>query len=323
MGEAIEPGLGSAVTRGTAGEPAGNPIRGNRPGSIGDAVRRRVRSRRGWAKFAISAGAGSLVAAAFLLISGSYPLPIVIGALPSYAAVALALGTALAVMALLTAPESRKPSVDMPRPGLYRLIFWWLAVAVTLVILALGSWQQWDVVLLFVAIAICVKAVGVFTYIKQDWEFAVWQPFVVIMGIFALVVGIGQYLGRSDVPPPIQAALSSYGLTRTGLQPASRAAPDLSSLGMTLESSGDLDVGGLPATLFTYHAKDGTPVDLYESTIGFPRPPGTFSASDPPGWWINKERSFMRAGSANGNFLVVGYWQRNVNRVARTLAGVR
>src|SRR5207248_3464807 len=224
---------------------------------------------------------------AFLLISRTYPLPILIGALPTYTAVALALGTWLAVLALLTRPVSRKPSMEMPRGDLYRLLFWWLALALTLMVFAFGTWRQWGVIALFAAIAVCVKAISVFTYIKQDWEFGVWQPFAAIMGIFALLVGIGQFLSRPDVPPPIQVALSTYGHPRTGLEPASRSAPDLSSLGFTLQSSADVNLGGLPATLFTYHSTDGTPVELYEASFGFPKPLGTSEASDPAGWWIN------------------------------------
>ena len=44
--------------------------------------------------------------------------------------------------------------MEMPRGDLYRLLFWWLALALTLMVFAFGTWRQWGVIALFAAIAV-------------------------------------------------------------------------------------------------------------------------------------------------------------------------
>ena len=141
------------------------------------------------------------------------------------------------------------------------------------------------------------------------------------MGLFALVVGIGLFLSRSDVPPPIQKALDAYAVTPHVSGSASRTPPDLSAEGFTLSDAGDVDLGGLPVTEFIYQAKDDTPVLLYQASVPFPKPLGTYSQSDPPGWGVHMGNAYFRGFSADGDFMVVGYWQHDVNTIARTTAG--
>jgi hypothetical protein len=287
----------------------------------GTTLAEQAEARSPFAIAAVAVPTGIAAAIAYLLISRSFPVPIVIGAFPMQTAVALGLGISLLTLALLARPASRKPEVSMDRGDLYRIFFWWTGASLTLLLFSFASWRQWGAVCLFVAIGLGVKAASVFTYIKQDWEFGVWQPFAVIMGLFALVVGIGLYLSRSDVPPPINAALDAYAVTPHVSGSASRKAPDLSSYGYILSESGDGNLGGRPTTLFIYEAKDQTPVLLYEAAVGFPSPLGSYPQSEPSGWGAHMGNAYFRGFSAGGHFMAVAYWEHDVDSVARALAG--
>jgi hypothetical protein len=145
------------------------------------------------------------------------------------------------------------------------------------------------------------------------------MPFAAIMGVFALVVSIGQFLARPNSPPPIVAAVDAYGPGEPSLAPSTRSAPDLSSIGGRLTRSGDLDLGGLPATLFTYDVH-GSGVDVYMASIGFPAPPGSTAANDPPGWWVYEDGTALRTGPKGTNFLVVAWSPDVADRIAAVLA---
>jgi hypothetical protein len=270
-------------------------------------------------KVAVSIGLGVLVAVAFFVIGDSYPLPVMIGAFPGPMAAALALGTALAVIAVLSPPGSRKPALSMPVADLFRLVAWWVGVAVALALVASAAWRVWGVVFFLAAIVATVKALSVISYFKQQYEFRLWLPFAAIFGIVASMIAVGLFVARSNIPPPISAALSAYRLAPGTAEPASRTAPDLSTVGFTLDLGSDVDLGGLPTTFFSYHAQDGTRVDVYEADYGFPVPPGSSGLSETPGWWVKMGDLHLLGGAAGTEFMVVGPKRRVVIGVAQAL----
>jgi hypothetical protein len=270
-------------------------------------------------KVAVSIGLGLVVAVAFLVISDFYPLPIMIGAFPGPMSGALALGTALAVSAILSPPGSRKPTLSMPVEDLFRLLAWWIGVAIALALFASAAWRVWGVIFFLAAIVATVKALSVFSYFKQQYEFRMWLPFAAIFGIVASMIAVGLFVARSNIPPPISAALSAYRLAPGTAEPASRTAPDLSTAGFTLDLGGDVDLGGLPTTFFSFHAQDGTRVDVYEADYGFPVPPGSSGLSETPGWWVKMGDLHLLGGAARTEFMVVGPKKRVVIGVAQAL----
>jgi hypothetical protein len=269
---------------------------------------------------AVSAAVGLVMAVAFVEIGHVYPLPVMIGVLPGRMAVALGLGAALAVTAARSLRSSHKPALSMPRTALFQLLAWWILAAFALALVASAAWRVWGVLFLFGAIAATVKAISVFSYIKQEYQFRLWMPFAAIFGLVFFMIGFGLFVARSNTPPPVTAALSAYRSTAEAGRTASRAAPDLSSAGFTLDIGADVDLGGLPATFFSYHAANGTRVDLYMADYGFPRPPGSSPLDDPPGWSAKMDELHLRGGSAPGAFMVVGSRDRLVLRFAQALA---
>jgi hypothetical protein len=270
-------------------------------------------------KVAISFGLGALVALAFLIVSSAYPLPVMIGALPGPMALASALGTALAALALLSSPSSRKPSLSMPIAGLYRLLMWWLGVALALALVAFAAWRVWGIVFAFAAILASVKVLSVFSYIKQEYEFRPWQPFAVIIGAMALLVAVLMFFTRSQVPPPVTAAVSAYRSEPSASQRASRPAPDLSDVGLKLDVAGDQSLGGLPTTFFSYRSATGTRVDIYEADYGFPAPFG--STRDGAGWTARVDDVSLRAGASSREFMIVASSSDIVDWATEALAG--
>jgi hypothetical protein len=267
----------------------------------------------------VSGALGLVVAVAFLVISNSYPLPVMIGALPGRMAAALALGTALAVIAAWSPRASRKPTLSMEREDLVRIFAWWLLVAFALALAASAAWRVWGVVLLFAAIAATVKALSVFSYVKQNYEFRLWLPFAAILGIVVFMVAFGLFVARPNIPPPVAAALDAYPRAPVSGAPATRAAPDLTSIGFALDLSGDVDLGGLRTTFFSYHAANGARIDLYESAYGFPRPPGSGPLDETPGWWAKVGSLHVLGGAAQTEFLVVGPKKAIVIGVAQAM----
>jgi hypothetical protein len=257
-------------------------------------------------RVAVSGTLGLLVGVGFLVIGDIYPVPVMIGALPGRMAAGLALCTALAVLSVLSPHASRKPTLLMPREALVALFAWWLVVAFALALVASASWRVWGVVFIFAAIAATVKALSVFSYIKQEYEFRLWLPFAAIVGVVVFMVAFGLFVARPNIPPPVAAALTAYRLPPAAGATASRVAPDLTSIGFTLDFGTDVDLGGLPATFFTYHATNGTRIDLYEAGYGFPRPPGSSDLSESPGWWAKVGDLHLRGGAAQSEFMVVG-----------------
>jgi hypothetical protein len=281
---------------------------------------RRIVSSRTRARLGVSMALGIFVAVAFLAASHSYPLPVMIGALPGPIALALALGTALAVIAASSPPSSRSPTFSTPREDLALLFTWWLGVAFTLALAASAAWRVWGVLFLFGAIAATVKALSVFSYIKQEYRFRLWLPFAAILGMVVFMVAVGLFVARPDMPPPVADALSAYLSTPVAGDPASRVAPELTSAGFSLDVGGDVDLGGLPTTFFSYHAANGARIDLYESAYGFPRPPGSGSLDETPGWWAKVGSLHVLGGAADTEFMVVGPDKEIVIGVAQALS---
>ena len=196
----------------------------------------------------------------------------------------------------------------MPRTDRYWVLAWWIGVFAALALLSYAAWKGWGVVAMFATLIALVKVLQVASFIKQDRSVRLWHPFAAIMGLFLCMAGIGQFLARPNLPPPIQAAMTVYQGAPAAHSPASRPAPEVSGTGLTLRASGDVDLGGLPATLFSYDDREGR-VDVYEADIGFPAPQGR-SVRDPPGWlWSRTGCSADR--TERSNFLVVS-WSTDV-----------
>jgi hypothetical protein len=255
-----------------------------------------------------------------IVVSARYPLPILIGARRGPLFAALALSVALATAALASDPSSRHPSLEMPRADRYWVLAWWIGAFTALALLSYAAWKGWEVVAVFATLIALVKVLQAWSYIKRDRSVRVWYPFAAILGLFLCMVGIGQFLARPNLPPPIQAAMTAYEGARAVQAPASRPAPDASAAGLTLRASGDVDLGGLPATLFSYDDREGSRVDVYEADIGFPAPQGSVGVDDPPGWLSESYRLSLRTGPKGSNFLVVSWSTDVVNRIASALA---
>ena len=208
----------------------------------------------------------------------------------------------------------------MPRTERYWILAWWIGVFTALASLSYAAWKGWEVIAVFAALIALVKVLQAWSFIKQDRSVRVWYPFAAILGLFLCVVGIGQFLARPNLPPPIQAVMAAYQGARAAHAPASRPAPDVSVTGLTLRTSGDVDLGGLPATLFSYDDREGSRVDVYEADIGFPAPQGSVGVDDPPGWLSESYRLSLRTGPKGSNFLVVSWSTDVVNRIAGALA---
>src|SRR4029077_10458141 len=156
----------------------------------------------------------------------------------------------LGAPALPAQPSSRHPSLTMPRTERYWVLAWWTGVFTALAMLSYAAWKGWGVVAMFATLIALVKVLQVASFIKQDRSVRLWHPFAAIMGLFLCMAGIGQFLARPNLPPPIEAAMAADQGAPTAYAPASRPAPEVSGTGLTLRASGDVDLGGLPATLF-------------------------------------------------------------------------
>lgn len=258
-----------------------------------------------------------MVAFVFLALDRSFSLATIVGVRPLLMATALGMVVALALVAATAPKESRTPTLTTSVPALLHLLAWWCALALAVLFIAFASWKVWGVVCLFLSIAVMVKAVSVFTYVKRSYEFRIWLPFAVIMGFFIFFQAILLFLARPNIPPPMAAALRNYTAAPSAPHPASRPHPDLSGAGFSLAFEGDVNLGGLPASFFSYTSEDGTRVDLYIAKISFPAPPGTTDMADPSGWQIH-QGPYLRAASDPTHFLVVGSTKEAVDTVAQT-----
>lgn len=258
-------------------------------------------TKKGW----LFTAAGLLVALIFLELDRTISFATVVGVRPLLMAVGLALATALVVAAVFSDRESRKPTLATPVPVLLRLLAWWGGVSLALAIISFASWKEWGIACLFAAIAAMVKAITVFTYVKRDYRFHIWLPFAAFIGIFLFFQAVLLFLGRADIPPPVVAAIHSYNVDPAAPDPASRPDPALSN-GYTLVFKGDLDLGGLPVTFYSYSPEGGGDrVDLYLAKIRFPVPLGTTGTTDPDGWWVKQDNVYLRGGNAPTHFMIV------------------
>jgi hypothetical protein len=272
---------------------------------------------------AAATAAAAITLLALIGVSARYPLPILIGARRGPLFAALTLSVALATAAVASDPSSRHPSLAMPREERYWVLAWWIGVFTALALLSFAAWKGWEVIAVFATLFALVKVLQAWSYIKRDRSVRVWYPFAAILGLFLCLVGIGQFLARPNLPPPIQAAMAAYEGARAAQAPASRPAPHASAVGLTLRASGDVDLGGLPATLFSYDDREGSRVDVYEADIGFPAPQGSIGVDDPPGWLSESYRLSLRTGPKGSNFLVVSWSTDVANRIANALAAQR
>jgi hypothetical protein len=268
---------------------------------------------------ALAFATAAITSVVLVAVSARYPLPIIIGARPLPLFAGLSLGAACALAALVSDPSSRHPSEQMPLAQRYRVLAWWVGVSVALALLSYAAWKAWGVIAMFASLLAVVKVVQVAGFVQKGRSVRVWEPFAAIMGSFLAVVGIFAFLARPNLPPPIQAAMSAYQGERGGPTPASRPPPDVSATGLTLRTSGDVDLGGLRATLYSYDDREGSRVDIYEADMGFPGPQGSVGVEDPPGWLMESYRLSLRTGPKGSNFLVVSWSTDVVDRIARAL----
>jgi hypothetical protein len=237
----------------------------------------------GRAKVVVAVAVGLMVAIAFLVADASASIATMIGARPLLMALGLGLLVALAILAVIAPEGTRKPALAMSKPTLWRILLWWTGLAAALLMLAFASWRQWNLVLLAGSIAALVKGLSVVTYIKRDYEFHVWEPFAVILGSLLFLAAIVAFTGRPNVPPPFDAILLRFDGDPVAASAATRDAPDVSSDGFTLKASGDVRVGGLPTTYFSFQSPNDSRVDVYVSRIVFPLPRGSTKTTDPAG----------------------------------------
>ena len=270
------------------------------------------------ARWVVPVAVGVLVALVLAFVSVFYPLPIVIGSQPLPLFVAIGLGAALAVIALQTEPRARKPRVGMSRGELGSLLAWWVGVLIATGLLWYGTYKAWSAISLLISIGLIVKVLQVASHFESRVGFRIWMPFVAILLSFVGLVALGLVWGRTTLPPPIVSALDAYGPEEPSLSPPTRAAPDLSSINAQLQQSGDIDLGGMKTTKFTY-VFHGSGVDVYLADIGFPAPRGSFGAEDPPGWWGEVDGTSLRAGPKGTNFLVVAWDTTVADRFAAAL----
>ena len=271
------------------------------------------------ARWIAPVAAALLVALGAALISVFYPLPVVIGSQPLPLFLALGLGAALLVIALRAEPEARAPRVGMSRRELARVLAWWIGVLLGTGLLWYGTYKAWSAVTFLISIGLVVKVLQVASHFESRVGFRVWMPFVAIILAFASLVAIGLVWGRTNLPPPIVSALDAYGPVQPALTPPTRTAPDLSSINAQLQQSGDIDLGGMRTTKFTYDFH-GSGVDVYLADMGFPAPRGSYGADNPPGWWAELDGTSLRAGPKGTNFLVVAWSTDVADRFAAALA---
>src|SRR5262245_49128580 len=249
--------MGPCLARPPLRIPAASRHSGSTPGLRWSSMANDTRTGRPTRVIAATAIAAAALAVAVLLaLSARYPLPVLIGVRPLPLFVGIALVVALIVAALLTDPSSRHPTFAMPKAEKYRLLAWWLGMFVSLLLLAYGCWKGWGVVATFAAVAAAVKVLQVASLIRGGRSIRIWHPFAIIAGLFLFVLAVVQFLTRTNLPPPVEVAMTAYHAEHTLLAPASRPAPDVSSTGLRLQESGDVDLGGLPATLYSYDDRE-------------------------------------------------------------------
>ena len=267
---------------------------------------------------AIAAGAITMIA--LVALSAAYPVPILVGGRPVPLFVGVALLAALTTVAILTDPSSRHPTFTMSKAEKYRLLAWWIGMFAALSLLAYAAWKGWGVVATFAAVAALVKVLQVASLIRKRRSVRLWHPFAVIVCMFVFVLAIVQFLTRTNLPPPIQEAMIAYHGEHTMIAPPSRPAPDVSATGLQLQESGDVNLGGLPATLYSYDDREGSRVDVYEADFGFPAPQGSEGVDAPPGWLLESYRLSLRTGPEGSDFMVVSWSTDIVDRIAGVLA---
>jgi hypothetical protein len=274
------------------------------------------------ARVGVAVAAGVVVAVVFLVMDGSSSLATQIGARPLLMALGLGSIVALALIAILAPRGTRKPALAMSKPALVRILLWWAALAAALLMVAFASWRQWNLLVLAAAVVAIVRAISVISYIKRDYEFHVWEPFAVILGSLLFLASIVAFTGRPNVPPPFDAIVARFAADPAAPSAATRDVPDLSSAGFTLQTSGDVRVGGLPTTYFSFQSPNDSRVDVYVSRIVFPLPRGSTKTDEPAGWWTKKEHLYARTANVPVHFVAVSDDQDSVDAFVRAYASL-
>jgi hypothetical protein len=274
----------------------------------------------GRARVGVAIAAGVGVAAVFLALDHTSSLATRIGARPLLMAVGLGALVTLALIAILAPDGTRKPALAMSKPGLVRILLWWAGLAAALLTVAFASWRQWNLLFLAGAVVAIAKALSLISYIKRDYAFHVWEPFAVVLGSLLFLASIVGFTGRPNVPPPFDAIVLRFAADPTTSSAATRDAPDLSSAGFTLTSSGDVRVGGLPTTYYSFQSSNDSRVDVYVSRIVFPLPRGSTKTTDPPGWWTKEEHLYVRTANTPVHFVAVSDDQDSVDAFVKAYA---
>jgi hypothetical protein len=268
----------------------------------------------------LSAAVGVAVAVLFYVLDKTASLATMVGARPLLMAVGLGAVVSLALLAILAPEGSPKATLEMPKPALVRILAWWAGLAVAFLVIAFASWRQWNLLCLALSIAAMIKTLVVFTYIKRDYQFRVWEPFAAILGCLLFLEAILLFTGRPNVPPPFDAIVQRFGADAAASAAASREAPDLSAAGFSLETKGDVSVGGLPTTFFSFESSSGSRVDVYVSRIVFPLPRGSGKINDPSGWWTKDSHLYTRTANQPVHFVAVGDDQPTVDALVQAYA---
>jgi hypothetical protein len=268
----------------------------------------------------LSTATGVLVAVVFLALDRSTSLATVLGARPLLMAVGLGLIVGLIVLAILAPDGSRKPDLSMRTSTLRLILTWWAALSVGLLMLAFASWRQWSLLCLLASVATMIKALSVFTYIKHDYQFRVWEPFAAILGVLLFFAAILIFTGRPNIPPSYRVALDRFQSAPAASGSSSRQPPDLSSAGFSQTVSGDVDLGGLPTTYVSYTSENGSRVDVYLSKVAFPLPRGSARTTDPAGWWNRDGHLYVRTVNGPGHLVALSGDQPSVDALVQAYA---
>ncbi|MEX0992162.1 MAG: hypothetical protein WD004_07835 [Actinomycetota bacterium] len=123
---------------------------------------------------------------------------------------------------------------------------------------------------------------------------------------------------RPEQPETIDAAVAAYRASAAPHGAATRAAPDLSPAGLTLDAAGitTLEDEAGPVDTFVYVGDDGTRVVLYVGARPFPRPLGIPEDETSDRWTADVDDVFMTSIEEPNPFLLVSSDRASVERAA-------
>lgn len=149
--------------------------------------------------------------------------------------------------------------------------------------------------------------------------------FLVVVVLLAVVGGTVAgltSLGGEGQPDAIEAALASYRSGPTLEPPPVREAPDLSTEGLLLISSGRTSLGEIEADAFAYRDASGARVLVFLSSLVFPQARDATEHSGTLGGWHARDGGLaLLCGSRPVSYLLVGERPSLLRAVEEVLAG--